>query len=795
MDGPEPLKVPQLRWSCAPEALGFEHSDAVTAPALFPPEGRWRDAFALAVALKRPGYHVFAAAENGVPVERAAQEMLALAAARGPTPGDWCYVYNFANPRCPNAICLPPGRGADFRAQLSQLVDDLQQALVSTFEGEAYQSRRQLIEETFKERQENSFRALEREAQGKGVALLRTPQGFSFAPLKEGTVLSPAALAALPEGERTALDQAVGDLKDRLQTILKEIPGWMKQSQEALRTLNKRTATFAVSGLIDGLRSAWEAIPEVPAHLDAMRADMISMAGEILSWVGKGQEGAGEANPLRRRYGANLLVSHAPDAGAPVHYEENPSYERLLGQVEQRAEMGSLVTDLHLIRPGALHQANGGYLLLDLRRLLQKPLAYDGLKRALRCERLELEPLAQHYGMPSTVSLEPEAIPLQVKVVLFGDRLLYEQLSALDPEFGDIFKVFADFEDELPRDAVPLSDYGAMLAGLAQEAKLRPFDAGAVATLCEVSTRLCSAADRLSLRTQALTDLMVEADYWAKGATVNADAVRQALAEREHRLDRLRDRLNEQITEGTLRIETSGEAVGQMNGLSVLSIGQFAFGRPNRISAQVRLGGGEVMDIEREVHLGGPLHSKGVLILSAYLGAQFGQRRPLAASATLVFEQSYGGVDGDSASAAELVTLLSALGEVPLRQDLAMTGSVDQQGRIQAIGGVNEKIEGFFDICAARGLTGTQGVLIPTSNVRHLMLDERVVEAVGAGRFQIYAVSHLEEALTLLTGLPAGAARDENGAFPEGSVFARVDARLDAFAEAQRAYRKGSKAD
>lgn len=781
-----PLPVEALRWTCPPEALGFRSTESVTPPPLFPEAGRWRDALALAVALRRPGYHVFAAAERGVPALQATREHLAHARRQAPTPKDWCYVYNFQNPRMPNAIPLPAGRGAAFQAQLAQLVEDLKQALVSTFEGEAYQSRRQLIEEALKTRQEDSFRELEKDAHAEGIALLRTPQGFSFAPLAEGGVMTPAALAALPEAERSALVARMDGLKDKLQALLKTLPGWMKQSQGAMRKLNTRTATFAVSELIAGLQEEWADVREVPEHLEAMREDMINRAGDILSWLGSAQESKREGdNPLLRRYGANLLVSRHADAGAPVHFEENPSYERLLGQVEQRAEMGSLVTDLHLIRPGALHHANGGFLILDAAALLQKPLAYDGLKRVLKSGRLTLEPLAQHYGMPTTVSLEPEPIPLDVKVVLLGDRALYARLSALDGEFGEIFKVLADFEEELPREDGALPAYGAVLAGLAQQAGLRPFSAAAIAALCEVSTRLCSDAQKLSLRLDRLRDLLIEADYaaGAEAALVDEHAVQTALGAREHRLDRYRDRLNDQITDGTVRIETIGRAVGQMNGLAVLSVGDFAFGRPSRISAQVRLGAGEVIDIEREVQLGGPLHSKGVLILAAYLGARFGQDRPLPVSATLVFEQSYGGIDGDSASAAELVTLLSALGELPLRQDLAMTGSVDQQGRLQAIGGVNEKIEGFFDICAERGLTGTQGVVIPATNARHLMVAPRVVEAVAAGRFAIYALEDVAEALTLFTGAPA-----EDG-------FRAVDERLAAFAAAQRAHRRtGSEA-
>ncbi|MCA3749600.1 MAG: Lon protease family protein, partial [Rubrobacter sp.] len=494
--------------------------------------------------------------------------------------------------------------------------------------------------------------------------------------------------------------------------------------------------------------------------------------------------------PQARRYQVNVLVDRGGTDRAPVIYEDNPTYKNLLGRVEYMAQMGALVTDFNLIRPGALHRANGGYLILDARRLLMQPFAWEGLKRALRSRLLRIESPGQMVGLISTISLEPEPIPLDVKVVLLGDRLLYYLLSALDPEFGQLFKVAADFNEEVNRDGENDLLYARLIGTIARREGLKPFDRTGVARVIEHGSRLAGDSGKLSVHMESLADVLREADYWASqngNGAVTAEDVQRAIDARTYRSDRLRERVQEEILRGTLLIDTEGERVGQVNGLSVIELGGFAFGRPSRISARVRMGRGEVVDIEREVKLSGPIHSKGVLILAGFLGARYAAERPLSLSASLVFEQSYSGVEGDSASSAELYALISAIARVPLKQSLAVTGSVNQHGDVQAIGGVNEKIEGFFDICRKRGLTGEQGVIIPHSNVQHLMLRQDVVEAVERGEFHIYPVRTVDEGLELLTGLPAGEP-DEEGRFPEDTVNGMVERRLAELSEKMRAF-------
>jgi lon-related putative ATP-dependent protease len=494
-----------------------------------------------------------------------------------------------------------------------------------------------------------------------------------------------------------------------------------------------------------------------------------------------------------RRYKVNVIVDHSESEGAPVIYEEHPTYNNLIGRIEHIAQMGALVTDFNLIRPGALHDANGGYLLIDARELLLQPYAWEGLKRVLRAQEVRTESLSQALSLVSTVSLEPDPIPLSVKVVLIGERLLYYLLNQYDPDFSELFKVEADFSDEMPRTGDNDQLYAQLIATIGRREDLRPFDRDAVARIIERSSRIAGDNRKLSTHLLSIADLLEEADYWAGDEdreVVTAENVQKAINKQIERADRLRERTQEQIERGMILIDTTGEKIGQVNGLSVIALGNYAFGRPNRITARTRLGKGNVVDIEREVELGGPIHSKGVLILSGFLSARYAAEYPLSLSASLVFEQSYAGVEGDSASLGELCTLLSALADIPIKQSLAVTGSVNQHGEVQPIGGANEKIEGFFDACRAKGLTGTQGVLIPEANVEHLMLRSDVVEAANEGQFHVYPVATVDEAIELLTSVPAGE-RDEAGHFPEGSVNYRVEERLIELAQKHRDFADG----
>ena len=788
------LSVADLRWRCHPDQLPFKTTAELQPLANVGGVHRWMEALTLGMAIRRPEYNIFAVGADGTGKTFLSQRFIEAQAKAEPPPDDWCYVYNFEQPHVPNVLRLPTGRGRPFKADIERLVDDLREVLTATFEGEEYRSHRQLIEQELKDRQEQAFGEIEHEAQRDSIAFLRTPMGFSFAPMHQDNVMQPQVFQALSEADRTAIEHKIKELQDKLQDLLQQIPLWVKQTQDKLRELNQETATYAVSGLIATLEATYGDVPEIPDHLQTLKADMVANAEAILTMAAQMAQAPTQVhdgqNPLLRRYGVNLIADNADLTHAPVIHEDNPTYDRLIGRIEHRSEMGALITDFHLIRPGALHRANGGYLLIDAKRLLSRPMAYEGLKQALRGSTIEIESAAQLYGLPATITLQPESIPLSMKVVLLGDRMLHYMLSQYDPEFHDLFKVIADFDEDIARSGDALGDFHRVIAGLVENAGIRAVDAGGVGRLCEFSVRMAEDSEKLSLKMEVLRDVLIEADYWAGLAgrdAVTAADIDRSLDQREYRVDRIRERIQQEIGKGTIRIESEGEVAGQMNGLSVLQIGDFAFGRPSRITAQVRLGSGAVVDIEREVKLGGPLHSKGVMILSGYLGAKFGVEAPLSLSATLVFEQSYGGVDGDSASAAELITLLSAIAQVPLAQRFAMTGSVDQMGRVQAIGGVNFKIEGFFDVCDARGLTGEQGVLIPATNTRHLMLHDRVVDAVAAGKFHIHAVETVDQAIEILTGLPAGEP-DAKGEYPEGSFHRKVADRLAALAEARRKF-------
>jgi lon-related putative ATP-dependent protease len=616
--------------------------------------------------------------------------------------------------------------------------------------------------------------------------------------------MSPDAFNQLSEEEKKRIQDKTKDLQKALERAMQSTPQRIRKVREKIRELDREVTVFAVGGLIDDLIETYGQWPKVVQYLKDLRNDIIDNVDIFRKSPAEQQGGEIElpgqqpkASPALRRYGVNVVVDHGEATGAPVVFEEHPTYPFLMGRVEHLAKLGALLTDFNLIRGGALHRANGGYLVLDVRKVLMQPFAWEGLKQALSSRELRIESLGQAYSLVSTVALEPEPIPLKIKVVLIGERMLYYLLQALDPDFNDLFKVAADFEDEMERTPENHQRLARLLGTVARRESLKHLDRHAVARLIEESARHAGDAEKLSAQIRHVADILREADYWGSKNghdVVRVEDVQRAIDSRERRRSRIRERLQEQILRDTILIDTSHEKVGQINGLAVAQVGDFMFGRPSRITARLSLGSGKVIDIEREVELGGPIHSKGVLILSNFLAAHYVTDRPLSLSASLVFEQSYSGVEGDSASSAELYALLSALAEAPIKQSFAVTGSVNQFGEVQAIGGVNEKIEGFFDICNARGLTGEQGVLIPISNVKHLMLRRDVIEAVQAGQFQIYPVQTIDQGIEILTGLEAGK-RNAEGEFPEGSINHRVKARLIDFADKRRAFAAESRTE
>ncbi len=783
-----PLPAARLARRADLSAMAFETTAELTPIDLPVGQERALDAVRFGTRIEHAGFNLFVIGSPGSDMDRTVKAMLEAKAREEPVPPDWVYVHNFAAPQKPRAMRLPPGRGPQFRGAIRDLIKDLEVALPAAFESQDYQARRGAIDESFRRKQEEAFGALARAAAERSVAVVRTPFGFGIAPLKDGEVLKPELFNALPEEERARIQATLQEFEKRLEEILQSIPRWDKQRRDEIRELNRDTARFAVGHSIDETKTRFADLPQVLDHLEAMRADLLDNVGAFIappqSGDGEGEEEWATTGPLDR-YEVNVLVTHPTDApGAPVVEELHPTLGNLVGRIEHEWHRGVMVTSFRRLKAGALHQANGGYLLLDVRSVLIEPFSWLALKRALRSQQIRIERLDDLLGLATTVSLEPDPIPLDVKVVLCGERLLYYLLAEYDPELAEHFKVLADFEDSFDRGAANEAAYARLIASIAQQARLRPFDRAAVERVIERASRQADDAAKLSLRVDPLRDLLAESDFWAGAAgraVVGAADVERAIAEQIRRASRVRERLLESTLRGIALIDTSGARVGQVNGLSVIELGGYAFGRPNRISARVRPGAGKLVDIEREVALGGPIHAKGVLILAGFLGGRYALDVPLSLHASLVFEQSYGGVEGDSASTAELCALLSALADLPLRQDLALTGSVNQAGEVQAIGGVNEKIEGFFDLCAARGLTGTQGVLIPASNVQHLMLRADVIEACAAGRFAVWPIRTVDEAIALLTGVPAGE-RGADGAFAAGSVNARVEARLREFA-------------
>ena len=799
---PQPLEASELRRVVNPASLGFKTTDELHPNTGLIGQDRALKAIQFGANIKSHDFNIFVLGPPASGKTTAVKAHLGPKAAEAPTPADWVYVYNFDNLNRPKALQLPHGRAKDLARGMVAALDELRSVLPALFESEDYQVRRRAIDEQFRSGQEEALEALNTRAQAQNIAILRTPTGFTMAPMHEGKVVKPEVFNALPETMRKEVEHKIEALQKDLEAILERMPKADKKRRADLSVLNEDVSKRAVNEALDDLMASFSDVPQVRDYLRAAGQDLTRNVALFLT-TGE-EENAIVRQPVDtardarfRRYMVNVMVSNggALPAGAPVVEELNPIHGNIIGRIEHIAQMGTLMTDFLLIKPGALHRANGGYLLLDARKLLLSPFAWEALKRAIKAREISIEQPAEATGfsMVSTQSLDPEPIPLDVRVVLLGDRELYYLLAAHDPDFPGLFKVQADFDDTIARSSENDHAYARVIASIVKEHGLKPLDAAAVARIIDEGARLADDREKLSIEIGRIADIVREADYWssqAKRKLTTKQDVARAIDEQIQRADRLRDRAQETIARGVVLLDTEGSQIGQINGLSVIQLGAFAFGRPSRITARVRVGGGRVVDIEREAKLGGPLHSKGVMILWGFLAGRYALDVPLALAATLVFEQSYGGVDGDSASAAELFALLSALAEQPIRQSLAVTGSVNQRGEVQAIGGVNEKIEGFFDVCRARGLNEQQGVLIPKSNVQHLMLREDVVEAVRHGQFAIYPIGTIDEGIEILTGVKAGE-RGPEGRFAAGTINRLVEDKVKSFAERARGFAKG----
>ncbi|MCG6985468.1 MAG: AAA family ATPase [Thiocapsa sp.] len=787
-----PLKPDDLFRRCDPAQFAFETTAELEAGDALITQDRAMHAVRFGIGIRHAGYNLFALGPSGTGKYALIRNALEKRAKGEAVPPDWCYVFNFEDAHRPRAMRLPPGKGAELKRDMGQLVEDLHRAIRGVFESDEYRTRTQAVEEELEERQERTMGEIRELAKEKDVILLQTPTGFTLAPVRNGKPLGPNEFQALPEKERARIEEDINSLQTEMRKALHQMPLWKKHSDEQIEELNREMAAAAIQSLVEALCEKYGELPAVVDYLRQVERDVVDNFRQFLPeqdkrppLLGMWMPPSGDGQPWNHRYRINVLLGHDKNGGAPVVYADLPAHHQLVGRIEHRAHLGALETDFTMIRAGALHQANGGYLIVDALKLLLQPFAWETLKRLLQAREIRIESLAQITSLISTLSLEPEPIPLDVKVVMLGERHIYYLLYQLDPEFSELFKVAVDFDEEVERGPENDLVYARFVASEVRRAGLRHFDRAAVARVIEQSARLADDNERLTSHMRSIGDLVREADYWAGTAgreTITAADVQRAVDAQIERADRISRRLREETTRGTILIETAGERVGQVNGLAVMTLGGFSFGHPTRITARVRLGEGEVIDIEREVKLGGPLHSKGVLILQGFIAGRYALDYPLSLSASLVFEQSYGGIEGDSASAAELFALLSALADRPIRQSLAVTGSVNQLGEIQAIGGVNEKIEGFYDTCAARGPLDGQGVLIPASNVKHLMLRADIREAVEQGRFGIYPIETVDEGIEILTGTQAGA-RGSDGCFPDRSVNQRVDDRLIGFSK------------
>ncbi|WP_114416435.1 Lon protease family protein [Marinospirillum perlucidum] len=786
MRTPKPLPLSKLYKACRAGDFKFEDTRQIAPLDTFIGQQRAEEALEFATSVNRKGYNLFAVGHAGLGKRTMLKRFLEKTAEQMQPPADWLYLQDFSNVRKPWAVSLPCGQGQAFKEDLQELLLDLKQAIPAAFDNEGFFERAEKIKDHFADQQSTALKALAEEGGELGLKLvLQTPGGYSFVPAdQDDQPMDAGEFAKLDDELRRDFREKIEKMEKKLRLALRELAQLEKQSRQEQLKLNEEVTDDAIQEGLQSIREKYADFARIQEYLEALYQDIQDNVALFLEDEDDESEAVASVSPDKRiptRYQVNLLVSHADRDHAPVIEESMPTHNNLVGHIENVTYQGTVATDFTLIRPGALHKANGGFLLLDAERLLGHPYAWEGLKLALRTGTLRIDTLERQLSVSGSVSLEPDPIPLKCTVALMGDYELLHALQDQDPEFVELFKVVAEFETEMPRTPANTKLYTRLIASMAAREALLPFTPSAVMRVVEEASRMADHQNKLSLNAADLNHLLREADYRARRAAsdrVEADHLREALAARRRRAGRYPEQVLESIEEDFIMIATQGEKVGQVNGLTVVGSHDFLHGQPSRITARVHYGQGEVLDIERSVHLGGSMHSKGVMILTGYLCGLFGAEDTLPLDASIVFEQSYGGVDGDSASLGELICLLSAMSDLPIAQSRAVTGSINQMGEVQPIGGVNEKIEGFFEVCQLRGLDGTQGVIIPQQNVTQLMLREEVREAVEAGQFHIWAVSQVEEAVQLLLDKPAGQLT-EKGEWPKNSVYGKIAARLD----------------
>ncbi|MEH6648790.1 MAG: AAA family ATPase [Motiliproteus sp.] len=789
MDSATRLDVDQLYRTCNPELLPFKTTETLEDFKGIYGQERAVEAMEFGIGMNRPDYNLFVMGHSHSGRFTFVMDTLKREAKKAKKPLDWCYLNNLADSRHPQAFYFAPGKGAVFKSDIEHLLEKLASELPTAFENPAYQRAKSRIEREFNRLYDLALEQVENQARAKSIALYRDAGSVGFTPVHEGQAMDEAAFSQLDEETRNRINSDINQLEEYLNESLTSLPQWRREGNEKQEKLEHDTARSVMNPLFQPLKEKYASQPRVVSYLSQMEVELVKHATDLIGDDKPGEERskASRLAELQQQFGVNMIVDHQKTKGLPVVFETHPSYDNLFGRVEYGSEMGAMTTNYQLVRGGSLHRANGGYLVLEAEKLFEHPMVWSAIKRALKSSRIKIEnPFAELAGI-NTITLEPEAIELKVKVVIIGDRELYYMLQQMDPDFSKLFRVVVDFDDDVARTDAFIRSYARLLRTLSQQEGCAHLSRKAVARLVEHSSRMAEDQDQLSAQISEMKDLICEADYKrlkAADELIQVSHIEQALQAKERRTDRLSSRMREEIINEVVLIDTEGTAVGKCNGLTVLQVGEVSFGTPARITATVHPGDKGIVDIEKEVTLGQPIHSKGVLILSGYLGHKYAQDFALSLSANIALEQSYGYVDGDSASLAEICTLISAMTHTPIKQGFALTGSINQYGEVQAIGGVNEKIEGFFDVCTAKGLTGEQGVIIPKANQRNLMLKQEVVQAVADGMFNVYTVATVDQALGQLTGQKPGV-RKPDGSFTQRSLNFQVVKRLKELAKAK----------
>ena len=792
------VEIEKLRRGCDLSGLDFDTTEELSSMDEVIGQERAVSSVSFGIDIKSPGYHMFALGPPGTGKSTTVKKFLESRAPDEEVPRDWCYVNNFDDADKPKSICLPPGMGQQFEEDMEQLIEELKNEIPRSFQTDEYQKEKEQIQEEFQKERKNVLKELEEKASGKDFAVMQTPRGLMLAPVKDGEVISPDKLNKLNDEEREKFEERRDELQGELRKAMRDIRQLQSEAQEKMKELDREVLGFAVSHILEELKEKYSEQEEVIEYLESVKEDILDKV-DTFKQIGQQEEkqmtmaSLMGQEPSLDDYRVNLIVDNSETEGAPVILESNPTYYNLLGRIEHRGQFGTMVTDYKMIKSGALHKANGGYLIIEAKDVLTSPFAWEALKRSLKNKEIKTEIMGQEYRSIQAQTLEPEPIPLDIKVIVIGDPMLYYLLYNLDEDFQELFKVKADFSVETDWSKETEEQYARFIGDLCREEDLPHFTPCGVGRIIEECARMAAHQEKLDTKFGDIVDLIREAAFWSNqngNDQVTGEDVQKAVDEKIYRSNRIEEKIRELIEEGTLLIDTDGEVVSQVNGISVLPLADYSFGKPSRITARTHVGSSGIINIERETEMAGRIHNKGVMILNGYLGGMFADDIPLALSGSITFEQLYDEVDGDSASSAELYVLLSSLSDFPLRQDLAVTGSVNQRGQVQAIGGVNEKIEGFYDVCRLEELTGEQGVIIPESNVKNLMLRQDVVEAVKDGKFHIYAVEHVNEGIELLTGVEAGE-KQEDGTFPEGTVNRAVKDKLAELAEKAKKFSVG----